>query len=246
MAYTVRQLARLAGITPRTLRYYDRIGLLRPAGHGDDNGYRYYGREELIRLQQIMFFRELRFPLERIAEILGSPGFNAREALEDQRKLLQAERKRLAELIRTIDQTINDTDMNDQDLYAGFSREEMEAYQEEARQKWGHTEAYRQSQERIKSWTKEDFAKVKEEGEDIARQIIANMDKGADSPEVQAQVTRHHAMINRFYDCPIEMYRHLPDMWERDERYAASHNAMHPRYNEILSEAIRIYCDRQA
>src|SRR5688572_4368982 len=105
MTCTVHQLAKLAGVTPRTLRYYDRVGLLSPAHHGK-NGYRYYGEKEMVRLQQILFFRELEFPLEDIKRMLNRPGFNVTDALRDQKKLMRLKRDRIDRLLASIDKTI--------------------------------------------------------------------------------------------------------------------------------------------
>src|SRR5690606_11557765 len=138
------------------------IGLLKPSFVGE-NGYRYYKEKELIRLQQILFFRELDFPLLQIKEMLDSPKFDPIQALKDQKKLIELEKERLNKLLLTITNSIqhmkNQTKMQDEELYGGLSKQQIEKYKEEARQKWGaHTVT--QSENRMKSWTKADSDRI--------------------------------------------------------------------------------------
>lgn len=135
--YTVKQLAELSGVSVRTLHHYDAIGLLTPAYVGD-NGYRYYGENELLRLQQILLHRELGFPLKEIAAILDEPGFDRLAALETHKTRLEAEAERYRRLVRTIDRTIaeikgrraqEDWKMKHADLYSGFAPEKQEEYE---------------------------------------------------------------------------------------------------------------------
>ena len=144
MSYTVRQLADLSGVTPRTLRFYDQQGLLSPSLRGK-NGYRYYGREELVRLQQILFYRELDYPLDEIKKMMDHPKFDAVESLGVQKRLLDLKQRRLQKIIRTIDDTIasmkNDAPPADRDMYGSLSTEESEAHKKEAKERWGHADA---------------------------------------------------------------------------------------------------------
>lgn len=246
MAYTVNQLALLAGITPRTLHHYDHIGLLTPAVN-PKNGYRQYGEQELLRLQQILFFRELKFSLAQIKNILASPNFNPLEALADQKHMLALEVKRLNGLMKTINNTIKklkgQKNMNDQDLYGGLTRDEMEAYQKEAQQKWGHTEAFKQSQRRVATFTKDDWKNIKEESDALLRDMVAMMNRDVTDPAVQKIVERHRQSINRFYDCTIEIYRGLAQMYLQDQRFADFYRKYHKDLPEFLSAAMLYYCN---
>jgi DNA-binding transcriptional MerR regulator len=210
MAYTVKQLAKLAQVSVRTLHHYDAIGLLKPA-RVEANGYRQYGEAELLKLQQILFFRELDFPLGEIKRILNAPDFDMKAALADQKEMLALKRKRLTGLLKTIDQTLlklnQKITMNDQDLYSSFDSGEMNKYAEEAKQRWGHTEAYRQSQERTKKYTKEDWARIAKENDDLMKEIVAVSDHNPASPEVQKLMSRHYDGLRRFYEPALEMYR---------------------------------------
>jgi DNA-binding transcriptional MerR regulator len=166
--YTVSRLARLAGVSVRTLHHYDRIGLLRPTDRSAA-GYRLYGEADLYRLQQVLFYRELDIPLERIRTILDEPGFDPLAALASHRAELEQSRARLGRLIETIDQTTarlrgEDTMLKDEELYEGFPEEKAEAWQAEAKARWGST--YEESNRRVRSWSKLDGELTRDEGAD--------------------------------------------------------------------------------
>ncbi len=149
MAYSIKQIADLAGVTTRTIRFYDEIGLLTPTQIGE-NGYRFYNRDSLLRLQQIMFYRELDVPLKHIRIIMNQSDFDLLDALEKHRLSLQNRHNRLERLIHTVNQTIHiikgESQMNDNELFEGFDESE---YAEEARQRWGDKPAYVES---LKRW----------------------------------------------------------------------------------------------
>src|SRR6201994_414387 len=138
--YTVKALARLSGVSVRTLHHYDEVGLLKPACVGA-NGYRYYGREELLRLQQILFHRELGFSLEEIGRALDADGFDKVAALKAHRAKLEAQTQRYRELMGTIDQTLasleGDEKMDDKAMYRGFDPKQQDAYEKELVDKHG-------------------------------------------------------------------------------------------------------------
>ncbi|MCB0235981.1 MAG: MerR family transcriptional regulator, partial [Anaerolineae bacterium] len=151
--YGVRELARLAGVSVRTLHHYDQIGLLTPSSR-TAAGYRQYGADDLMRLQQILFFKELDVPLGEIRAILDDPEFDQIAALEQHRRLLQLQSERLAQLLKTVDKTIQklteDTmTLTNEELYEGFSKEQIESYENEARERWGSTDAYKESRKRV-------------------------------------------------------------------------------------------------
>lgn len=163
MTYTIKKLAKMAKVSVRTLHYYDQIGLLKPARLGE-NGYRYYEESELLRLQQILFFRKLEFPLGEVKQILDSPNFDLKTALLGHKEYLEAKMRQENELISTIKKTIKKIEgeqMKDEDLYDGFDKEKMKEYEKEAKERWGHTDAYKQSTHRVKQFTKDDWEKDK-------------------------------------------------------------------------------------
>lgn len=245
MTYTIHQLATLANISSRTLRYYDKIGLLAPDAF-QKNGYRVYSDKSLIRLQQILFFKELDFSLKEIAQILSDPDFKRLPVLEDQAALLQLKKQRLQKIIKTINNTIMSMKiqkkLSDQELYDSFDSKEIDAYAEEAKQRWGNTEAYTQSQERTKNYSKDDYRRIHDEGITLTRKIAHAMSKGPDSPEVQALIKLHYQSINQFYDCSLEMYLGLGEMYVADERFTAYYEKFADGLALFMRDAIKEYC----
>ena len=231
--YTVKQVAKMSGVSVRTLHHYDDIGLLKPASVGE-NGYRYYGREELLRLQQILFHRELEFPLEAIAAVLAAPDFDRREALRRHRTRLDAEARRYRRLLRTLDDTLasfeGETDMNDKDLYQGFAPEkqaEYEAWLVERHGKGAQAEIDH-SKAVMKDWKVGDFQDFKAEAEAIEVDLARAMTDGLppDSAAVTAIMRRHHAFVARIWKKPptreafiglATMYGDHPDFRSRYE-----------------------------
>ncbi len=245
MSYTIHKLAQLAGVSTRTLRYYDQIGLLKPSGV-QKNGYRVYSQESLLRLQQILFFRELEFSLEDIQRIMNNPQFDQIAALKDQRHLLELRKKRLEGLVKTITKTIkhmtNKTMPSDRELYDAFADEEVKQYAEEAKERWGNTEAYKQSQERIKQWTKADAERIKEEGNALTKKIADMMSKGPTDKDVQVLIAEHYKGINVFYDCSLEMYKNLGQMYVEDSRFTAYYEKFAPGLALFMQQAIHYFC----
>lgn len=247
MRYTVNQLAKLAGISVRTLHYYDQIGLLKPSLIAD-NGYRYYEDRELIRLQQILFFRELEFSLDDIKVMLNRPDFSVVESLRDQKKLLRLKQKRLDGLINTIDKSIkymnNKQKINNEELYDAFKDDDVKQYQAEVKQRWGNTEVYKQSMAKVGKMTKQEMVKLKLKQEEQTKQLADSMDKGIKHPNVQKLIAEHHQGINFFYDCSLEMYRNLGKMYVDDPRFTAYFDKFRPGLAVFLRDAIVYYCDQ--
>lgn len=246
--YTVKQLAQLAGISIRTLHYYDEIGLLKPT-YVKANGYRYYEEKELIKLQQILFFRELEFSLERIKQIMESPEFDSVSALSDQKKLLELKRKRIEGLLKTIEKTIHAVKggehMSDDTKYSAFNDPEYQKYKDEVEKRWGNTEAYKQSQERLKKLTKADLDRIKAEGEEIARTTAELMKKGFsyESPEVQTQVDRFYKHLHNFYDPSYEMFKGLGQMYVDDPRFTKVYEDRAKGFAVFMRDAMAYYAD---
>lgn len=245
MRYKIKQLAKIAGVSVRTLHFYDEIGLLKPSGVSD-NGYRYYEKPKLFRLQQILFYRELDFPLDKIKEILDSDEFNQRLALEGHKLAILRKKERLNKLIKTLDNTIKHMDkqskINDEELYDPFRDEDAKKYQPEAKLRWGDTEAYKQSMSRVKKLTKAEMEKIKKEGIDLTEKIAGAMDLGPEHADVQSLISEHYKGIRFFYDCPIEMYGNLGKMYVNDQRFKAYYEKFRPGLAEFMAEAIAVFC----
>jgi DNA-binding transcriptional MerR regulator len=248
MTYTIKQLAELAGVTPRTLRYYDEIGLLSPAQTGA-NGYRLYNQGSLLQLQQILFFRELDMPLKDIQQILSRPDFDLLQALETHRLALRKRSQRLSQLIDTLDQTIatlkGEWIMNEKDYFAGFDHSQ---YEEEAQKRWGQTQAYQQSQARYKSYSKEQKAALIAQSAEITlRMVPVDASIQPDDPTVQQAIADYHAYINKnFYDCDVAFLRNLADMWVEDPRFAKTYDSIRAGGAVFARQAVQIYCDQHA
>lgn len=249
MQYTVKKLAELAGISVRTLHYYDEIGLLKPS-FVKDNGYRYYAEKELLTLQQILFFRELEFPLEQIVKIMQNPQFDRISALEEQKKLLEIKKKRLEGLLTTIETTITSEkggeNMSAQNLYGNFSKKQMEEYQEEAKKRWGHTDAWKQSQERTKHWKKEDYDRIAKEGAEWTQKMGEMMNSGLtpDSAEIQEMIGKHYEGLRTFYEPNYEMYKGLGQMYVDDPRFTAFYEKFGKGLAVFMRDAMVIYSDK--
>lgn len=248
MTYSIKQLADLGGVSVRTLHYYDEIGLLKPEAVRE-NGYRTYGQREVMRLQQILFFRELDFPLEEIREIMNAPGFDVLRALEEHERLLRMEERRIRNLMQTVQKTIvslkgGDTMKND-DLFVSFTDDELKRQKEEAKKRWGHTEAWRQSEERTRGWKREDYEKAAREGFEWARRMGALMQEGAKpgDAKVQEMIKRHYESLKKFYDPTYEMYKGLGQMYVSDPRFGTNYERHAKGLAAYVRDAMVIFAD---
>lgn len=243
MNYTIKKLATIAGISVRTLHYYDEIGLLKPS-FLHENGYRYYEEKELRKLQQILFFRELDFSLEQIKAMVTSSSFDEKKAFEDQKKLLVLKKVKLEKLIETIDNTLKGgKTMNNDDLFGSFSDEDIEKVKTEVKSRWGNTDAYRQSMEKTKHWKKEDYKKKVEEGKEFLQLLGKSMVHDVKSDEVQSLIKKQHEQINGYYDCSYEMFRNLATMYISDSRFTKTYEDVRPGLAQFVHDAIFYYCD---
>jgi DNA-binding transcriptional MerR regulator len=245
MDYMVKQLSRLAGVSTRTLRYYDQIGLLCPT-RNPGNGYRVYDTQALLQLQQILFFREMDFSLEDIQEIITRSDFNVLDALEAHRKNLLQQVKRFNHLVETVDKTImhlkGEKTMSEGEYYAGFSEEQEIRYTAEARERYD-PQMVDESVNLWKSYSKEKKNQILEEGKANNRALAAAMNKGAGSPEVQAIVKAWHQHIEYFYRCSYEIAKGLGQLYVEDPAFRANYEVFDPRLPEFFQEAINIYCE---
>lgn len=242
--FSVKQLAKLAGVSVRTLHHYDEIGLLKPESRTESN-YRYYGEEELLRLQQILFYKELDFPLSKISEILDDPSFDLEDALRSHKKELLKRKNRTLELLKTVDKTIKNLKtktMNYEDMYKGFSKEQAEAYEKEAKTKWGE-KTVEESKQRVKDMGKEGLANTLAEGEEINRQLIKLMHLEPDDKKVQELIRRHHQVINKFYTVTPEIYRRLADLYVSDERFKINYDKHQEGLAEFLRDGMIVFCE---
>lgn len=237
--YSVRQLAELAAVSVRTLHHYDRIGLLVPATR-TAAGYRQYEEVDLLRLQQILFYRELDFRLDDIRRMLDDPAFDAIEALHDHRRMLHERAERLNRLLNTVDKTIRKLEgdgmpLTDKELYEGFDQETIDRYKREVRERYD-PKIVAESDRRVKGMSKGQWDAVKAEGDEVSRGLAALMDRQPTDPEVQALIARHHAWIENFYPCSAEMYVGLGRMYAEHAEFRAHYD----QYAEGLADFMRL------
>lgn len=239
----IHQVAKLSNVTVRALQYYDFIGLLTPK-RDENSGYRFYGNEELEKLQQILFFKELGFSLKQIKEILNDPSFDRKQALENHRKLLLKKRQRLNNLIQLVEQTMKG---GEQMSFEAFQTTEIEQakqkYAEEVRQRWGDSEAFRQSEEKAKQYSSSDWKEIQEQMNQIFLEFSRHMHQPPSDPQVQQLVKQWQDFITRrFYDCSKEMLLGLGEMYVHDERFRSNIDQTADGLAEFISTAIRAYC----
>ena len=244
--YTVQQLARLAGVSARTLHHYDHIGLLKPSAR-TAAGYRLYGEADLLRLQQILFFRELDFPLADIQAILDDPGFDQVKALRDHRQLLQQEADRLGQLLKTIEKTISrltedNMTMTDEELYEGFTPEQIARYTREANELYD-PKTVAEANRRVRSMTKAQWQAVKAEGGAVAQQLADLMDKAPGDAAVQAAIARHYAWVDNFWHPTAESYRGLGRGYAEHPEFRAFYEKYRPGLADFLCAAMAYYAD---
>ncbi|MFI4964460.1 MAG: MerR family transcriptional regulator [Caulobacterales bacterium] len=252
--HTVKQVARLSGVSVRTLHHYDEIGLLKPASVGA-NGYRYYGREELLRLQQILFRRELGFSLEEIGRALDAGGFDKVAALKAHRAKLEAETKRYRQLIRTIDDTLaaleGDAKMEDKAMYRGFDPEKQAAYEKELVEKCGPEMQARidQSKAGMAGWKQADFDAMQAEADSIEAGMAKALVDGlpVDSAAVTAWIRRQHAWITRSWnrEAPAAALVGLGQMYVDDPRFRERYDSRQAGLAEYMAAAMKSYADRE-
>jgi len=239
MKMQIKKFAELTGVSVRTLHYYDEIGLLKPSIVDRFTGYRYYDESSVLRMQEILFYRELDFSLKSIAEILSSPNYDREKALKEQKKLLTLKKERLERLILSIDNAVKG-----ENVMSAFDNSECEAYKSEDKEKWGNTEAYAEFSEKTKDYSKERFADINTGLEYIFRDFAELMKSGAEpiSAEAQALVKKLQKYITEnYYTCNDEILKGLGQMYIADERFKNNIDKYADGTAEFASEAIRIY-----
>jgi DNA-binding transcriptional MerR regulator len=245
-AHTVHQLASLAGISVRTLHHYDHIGLLQASAR-TAAGYRLYDTEDLLRLQQILLYRELDLPLEEIRRILDDPGFEPVRALAQHRRTLELRAERLARLLHTIDRTIArltevDMSLTDEELYEGLPKEQIERWKREVDERYD-PKLVAESNRRVHAMGKEQWNAVKTEGDAISRRMAELMGRPADNPEVQATIARQHAWIENFYPCSAEVFTGLGQLYAENPEFRATYDKVRPGLADFMRDAMAYYAD---
>lgn len=248
--YGIGDVARLSGVTVRTLHHYDDIGLLVPAQR-TDAGYRRYDDADLLRLQEILLGREQGLSLEDIRRLLDDPHHDRRRTLREHRRRLVERARRTDEMVRAVDAALamlegdEGGSMSGHELFNGFDPAQYEA---EAEERWGGTDAYRESAKRAKRYGPAEWGQIKDEQAGIYADARAALQAGVatDAPEAMDIAERHRRSIERwFYPCSTEMHLGLADMWEADERFAATMDARGAGMTAFLAAAVRANARRR-
>jgi DNA-binding transcriptional MerR regulator len=252
--YGVDELSKLAGVSARTLRHYDSLGLLAPRGRRE-NGYRVYGAAEVDRLQQILFYRELGVPLDEIKNMLDGEAFDAPRALEGHLKALRAKRDRLDALIGTVERTIKtmkgEGSMTDREKFDGFGQqlvdENERLYGKEIRKKYGE-EAVERANARVRGMSREDHARAQALAQQVNEALRATFEQGDPaSPLARRACELHKEWLCIYWDdyCK-EKHIGVAEMYVADPRFTAYYDAVAPGCAAFLRDAVRVYCGEGA
>ncbi|HCD44931.1 MAG TPA: MerR family transcriptional regulator [Lachnoclostridium sp.] len=250
MEYTINKLAKLAGVSTRTLRYYDELGLLSPA-RVSSNGYRIYGQKEIDRLQQILFYRELGVSLEEIRNILASKDFDGLSALESHLTALLARREQLNLLVANVEKTIKtmkgEMIMSDQEKFEGFLQKLVDhnerKYGEEARAKYGDEHVNR-SNTKVLNMSKEQYIELEKLTADLDETLKAAFEQGDPASELAQKACELHKKWLCFYwdDYSKEAHKGVTQMYVDDPRFTAYYDKIVPGCAAFLRDAVAIYC----
>ena len=252
MAYTVGEVAKLAHVSIRTLHHYDSVGVLQPSARSGA-GYRLYSDEDLVLLREVLFFKELGFDLAAIGDMVHSASFDRRAALEMQRDLLGERLARTAAMVRAVERELamleRGTAMTNEELFEVFGEFDPSEHEDEARERWGDTEAYRESARRTARYSRADWERLKAESDDVNAAIAKLMDDGIppDDPRAMDAVERHRLQIDEwFYPCSREMHAGLGAMYVSDPRFAATYDEIRPGMAQYVCDAARANAARAA
>jgi DNA-binding transcriptional MerR regulator len=242
---TVGRLAELAGVTVRTLHHYDEVGLVRPSQRSA-TGYRVYSTADVERLRQVLVYRRLGFGLREVAELVADPSADAVAHLRRQRELLVTQRENADALVAAIDKELEARTMGinltpEEQLEVFGTAQPGGEWADEAEQRWGETDAYKQSRQRTSAYSKEDWTRIKAESDENVAAFAATMRAGlpADTPDAMDLAEGHRQHICRyFYECGYPMHRGLADMYVADERFTANYDGVEPGLARYVHDAI--------
>lgn len=239
----ISEVAKLSGVTVRTLHYYDEIGLLKP-NKITEAGYRVYSNEDLETLQQILFFRELDFQLNEIKEIMMNPNYDKNKALNKHKELLIEKRERLDGLINLIDKTIKgDNNMSFKEFDNSKIEENKNKYAEEVKNRWGNTDAYKEYEKKTKSYDKNTWNTINEDMAKILKEFADNRNEDPNSDIAQELVEKWRMYItSNFYNCTKEILSGLGLMYTSDERFKNNIDQYGEGTAEFMAKAIELYC----
>jgi DNA-binding transcriptional MerR regulator len=242
--YKVGDVARIAHVSVRTLHHYEALGLLVASGRSEA-GYRLYASADLERLQQVLFFKELGFSLEEIRDLMADPAFDRKEALILQRDLIAEHALRLEAMLGLIDKTLLSLEegrtMESDEMFEVFGDFDPAEYEDEVRERWGDTDAYKESARRTSRYTKADWQRFKDENEQIGLDTARLMDEGVPPTDARAMDLAEQARLQIdkwFYPCSREMHVGLAEMYIADPRFAATYEKIHQGMAQYWHDAV--------
>jgi DNA-binding transcriptional MerR regulator len=251
-ASRIGEVATLAYVSVRTLHHYDHIGLLTPSGRSEA-GYRLYTAEDLERLQTVLLYKELGFGLGEIRDLLAEPGFDRREALRAQRAQLARRAARVDGMLALIDKTLAAMDegipMERGDMFEVFGDFDPAEHVAEVEERWGETEAYKESARRTRRLTRDDWARFKADSDAVNETIASLMDEGVapGDPRALDAVERHRLLVDAwFYPCSHEMHEQLGRMYIEDARFTATYESIRTGMAAYMRDAIAANAARTA
>lgn len=242
MKMQIKEFAEFTGVSVRTLHYYDEIGLLPPASVDEHTGYRYYDNNSLLRMQEILFYRELDFSLKSISEILSSPDYDKKKAISEQKNLLILKKERLERLISAIEKA-----EKGEIVMKAFDNSEFDKYKEEVKEKWGNTDAFKEYSEKTKNYSKDKQSSLTDEMNNLFGEFSACMKNSLkpDSENVQSLVKKlQNHITDNYYHCTTDILAGLGQMYVSDERFRENIDKNGDGTAEFVSTAITAYCKK--
>ena len=256
MAYTVKKLSELSGVTVRTLHFYEEIALLKPAYYGS-NGYRYYEESQLLQLQQILFFKELGFSLKQIRKVVGKSDFDQLAALYSHKKSLSREWEKIGVLLKTIDKTINHLKgkkkMKDKELFDGFcitlvKKAPAGACYASAEELVGKSVRNpTRDMEDVQKRGKVYYDNLNKAACQLFKELTSCIESGLDpaTDEVQKIIEKHHALIDQFHDATQEVYKATAQLYEEHPEMRKQLDLFHPHLASFMAKAMRVFADQK-
>ena len=245
MKLKIREFAKLTGVSVRTLHFYDEIGLLKPSSVDEQNGYRFYDEQTLMRMQEILFYRELNFSLKEIRMILSSPDYDKQNALKEQKHLLTLKKERLERIISALDSAMKGEIVNMNVFDNSEFEEKRNEYAKEAREKWGDTAAYKEYAEKTADYSEDKHKQVNSAMEERIAEFADCKRNGfaPESQKTQALVKKWQDFITEnYYTCTKEILVGLGEMYVADERFQKNIDRHGDGTAQFMSDAIKVYC----
>ena len=245
MKLKIREFAKLTGVSVRTLHFYDEIGLLKPSSVDEQNGYRFYDEKTLMRMQEILFYRELNFSLKEIRMILSSPDYDKQNALKEQKHLLTLKKERLERIISALDSAMKGEIVNMNVFDNSEFEEKRNEYAKEARKKWGDTAAYKEYAEKTADYSEDKRKQVNAAMDERIAEFADSKRNGfaPESQKTQALVKKWQDFITEnYYTCTKEILVGLGEMYVADERFQKNIDRHGDGTAQFMSDAIKVYC----